>query len=240
MGRFSVRRYWARCLVILVAGCGSSPSDDGGPDTPQAPTVVRQAVIDFFIDAANRGDASDFRAGIQRPTNQTGIQEYRVVIIPADAVGGFGAEQAAAAPASSFQVIATGAGTAEVSWPANATDSSGNSVMPGVGYVIKVYSVTSPGNFTATISPASPPVTLAETLLVETITEPIAAGSGGMDVDADGNIYFADFGASLGGTPASPAPPPPFLGCCGLRAFEMPILRTRVSSPPAPSNTQPN
>lgn len=38
---------------------------------------------------------------------------------------------------------------------------------------------------------------------VETVAGPLAAGSGGMETDADGNVYMADFGATLQGPPGT-------------------------------------
>ena len=41
----------------------------------------------------------------------------------------------------------------------------------------------------------------AARLAVHTLAGPIEAGSGGLEVDADGNVYTADFGATLGQGP---------------------------------------
>jgi len=47
-------------------------------------------------------------------------------------------------------------------------------------------------------TPPKPP-----TVIVETFTEEIDGGAGGLDVDAQGNVYCADFGALLGGSPGT-------------------------------------
>jgi len=39
--------------------------------------------------------------------------------------------------------------------------------------------------------------------VVRTLAGPIPAGTGGMDVDRDGNVYTADFGETLGGPPGT-------------------------------------
>ncbi len=49
----------------------------------------------------------------------------------------------------------------------------------------------------------APPVAAPFEPFVETVAGPIAAGSGGMDVDGAGNIYMADFGATLQGPPGT-------------------------------------
>ena len=55
-----------------------------------------------------------------------------------------------------------------------------------------------------TASSGAQALALARTNLVLTLTNPIQSGSGGLDVDADGNIYAADFGATLnGGAPGN-------------------------------------
>ena len=48
------------------------------------------------------------------------------------------------------------------------------------------------------LAPAGPPLAVGE---VGTLAGPIDAGSGGLEVDADGNVYTADFGATLSSGP---------------------------------------
>lgn len=186
--------------LIWMVGCGGG---EAGPVDPPAPQVVAQAAMAFFIDAENTGDGSDLRAGINRPQSEVGIAEYRVYVIPAASAGGFNATAAAAAPTSSYRVVGTGSGTSEVEWSATSTDTDGATIVDGGSYVAKVYSVPQSESFTATISGGSRTVTIARTHLVQTVTGVIQAGSGGMDADAAGDIYFADFGATLSGPPGT-------------------------------------
>ena len=46
-------------------------------------------------------------------------------------------------------------------------------------------------------------ITLARTNLVVTLTDVIQAGSGGLAVDKDGNIFAADFGNALSSPPGT-------------------------------------
>ncbi len=176
----------------MAAACG-----DGEPASVPAGTVA------FFSDGDNFGDARDLFATVELPRERDDIAELRAVVVAAEDVAGFDAAAAAAAPPSSYAVVAETALEVDVRFPADATDTNGAHVVDGGTYAVAVVSIPVDDDVAPTLSPLSREVTLAVTNLVRTLTEPIDAGSGGMDVDADGNIYAADFGASLDGPPGT-------------------------------------
>jgi sugar lactone lactonase YvrE len=83
-------------------------------------------------------------------------------------------------------------------------DTDGELIVEGAAYRVHVLTVPGSGDISAAALDAAPaPITLRRTHLVKTLAAVIQAGSGGMDVDAQGRIYHADFGATLDGPPGT-------------------------------------
>jgi sugar lactone lactonase YvrE len=178
-------------ILMTAAACGGDPTDAAGP--------VPAAIVDV-IDADNFGDGRDIRVTIERPADESGISEYRILIVKAPA-SGFDVTAASALPASRRGVLAVG-GAEAYSPGAAAVDTDGDSVVQGVAYRIFLQTVPVAGEAPPlSTSPAT--ITLRRTHLVRTLTDVIQAGSGGMEVDAQGRIYHADFGATLSGPPGT-------------------------------------
>ena len=79
------------------------------------------------------------------------------------------------------------------------TDVDGDQIGEVESYVAFVLSVAdSSTGLDNLLSPASASIQLQQVTVVSTLVLSIPGGSGGMDVDSEGNIYMADFGSSLG------------------------------------------
>lgn len=188
-------------LTSLLACGGDSPTNTDEPPGGD-PTATAAALVLAVFDADNHGDGRDIQVRFQAPASLAGISEFRVFLIPAADASAFDEAAAASAPASSFVATEAIGGQIDVSFSSAATATDGSPIVEGGTYAARVQSVANSSGITSTIS-NSVPVTLAVTNLVRTLTENIMAGTGGLDTDAEGNIYFADFGATLGGPPGT-------------------------------------
>lgn len=170
----------------------------------QTPPPIPRASITGVADIANNGNGSDLLVAFTAAANEMSVTEYRLLVIPQADAAGYDAAAAGAVPPGRYTVVPTGQTAVEITLAADATDVAGNLIGEAVAYVAHVLVVVDAGSASDNqLSNPSAAITLAQTDLVITLTDVIQAGSGGMAVDADGNIYSADFGTALSGTPGS-------------------------------------
>lgn len=183
-------------LLAAAWSCGGSSGPAGPPPPPPPPpppAATARVEIERVADIENFGDGRDLEVRYRQPSG-TAASEQRVFVVPLPDAGSFTESAAAAAAADRFVAGATGAGPHTVAGSASLLDSNGDTLAEGVEYVVFVLSRGAGGDALAGPSSA---LTLARTHLVRTLTAPFDAGSGGMEVDAAGNIYAADFGPAL-------------------------------------------
>lgn len=189
------------CLLGLLyfgVACGGGGTDPG----PIAVTPPR-ATITRVADIANTGTGSDLLIVVGPPVDESQVAEYRLLVVPQANAAGFDVTAASAVPGGQYTSVARGLAGADITLAIDATDVGGDLIAEGVPYVIYVLVVVTTTDAGNQLSPASAVISLARTNLVLTLTESIQAGSGGMAVDADGNIYMADFGAALSAPPGT-------------------------------------
>lgn len=183
--------------AVLCACGGEAPTEPDGGDPP--PTVVA-ARVSWITDWDNFGDGRDLVVEIDFPADRSGIAEYRMMVVKEGAAGSFDLAAAAAVPPSRFRTIPATASETRYDAGADGVDVDGDPVGDGGSYVVFVYSVATPASGAEDrLGSASSPLSLTVNDLVRTISEPIDGGSGGLEVDAAGDIYSADFGATLSG-----------------------------------------
>ena len=185
-------------LVCFGVGCGGGGTEPG----PIADTTPR-ATITRVADIANTATGSDLLVGVGPPADESRVAEYRLLVVPQANVGGFDVTAATAVPTGQYRSVARGQAGTDITLAVDATDVGGDLITEGVPYVVYVLVVVTPGEVGNQLSAASAAITLAHTNLVQTLTASIQAGSGGMAVDANGNIYMADFGAALSSPPGT-------------------------------------
>lgn len=182
-------------LAPMVISCGDTAPTNPGPD---GPTLAPRAIQPVLVDYDNAGDASDLLVRFLRQSPDEGVAEYRAMIIPEAQAAAFDTAAARAVPSSAYVALPASSAASEIRFDPGTTDVNGDAITDEQSYAARVYSApTSPGPG-PDISESSNAVTLAVTNLVRTLTATIPAGSGGLDVDAAGNIYTADFGTNLG------------------------------------------
>ncbi|MEO9965255.1 MAG: hypothetical protein ABJF11_05680 [Reichenbachiella sp.] len=179
-------------LLLFLAACGDSDSSPL-PDL-KAPSGLE------VRDISNFGDGRDLQLGFTPPTDLTLIKSFRAYVVKSENAVDFDSLSAASV-SQHFLAIDTAVGFTTVIFTAKSKDVDGDLLTEGQAYNLFVSSVGTENNGSP-LSSTSVNITLEQVSAVRTITEVINAGSGGMDIDADGNIYMGDFGATLdaGGT----------------------------------------
>ncbi len=85
--------------------------------------------------------------------------------------------------------------TSKVGFDENQKDIEGNLIEENKRYILSVWSQpTQESNTGGKLSEKSTALTLQKNNIVRTLTTSLNEGSGGMDINSDGNIYMADFG----------------------------------------------
>ena len=186
----------ALLFALLLSSCGSD--DDGGGETL---TVG----VDFaeVFDSENHGDASDIFIAFNPSENENLISAYRIIVVKNSATAGFDAITASNLSSDRFFNISPAGRRIETFLTAGLNDSDGDAIVEDIAYRVYVLTVaTIDQTETFDLFGIGTPITLATTDILETIVE-LPIGTGGLIVDAEGNIYCADFGRSLSGPPGT-------------------------------------
>ena len=184
-------------LLVATASCGSS----GGGTTPTPPVdntcVPSGPSFTGFGDLDNKGNGEDLwvRVGAV-PATSCGTA-YRVFVTRSTQARETAAAAAAVPADRTIQLSPTFSG-GDFNFGELGVDADGQAITEGFAYRLHVLAL-GPDDPVVVLSVNSP--TLQNADVVRTLTSNITAGSGGLETDADGNIYTADFGASLSGPP---------------------------------------
>ncbi len=189
-------RYLILLLGLTLLFYCSCKSDEEEPPTPTLPAASALKVRDM----ANAGNGTDLLYSF-RVADESEVDHYRVMAVKASSASGFDVIAAQGVPDGAFQREAIGQGDIESTFEVNSTDTDGEVLANGESYCVTVLTVGKNGDFALSI--LTPPVDLAVTNLVITLTGSIQGGSGGMATDRSGFVYMADFGVSLSGPPGT-------------------------------------
>lgn len=151
----------------------------------------------FVRDVDNSGSGMDMQVRFSKPLVTDNIEAFRIIVVPESKLSAF--DSLAAISSTNYLSLNPDEGTAAVALTMGLQDFDGVDITEGVAYRVFVlsYGGESSGGRLSTVSNS---LTLRQASVVKTIAR-INAGSGGMDLDIDGNVYMADFGATLGGNP---------------------------------------
>ncbi|MDX1396391.1 MAG: hypothetical protein R3195_18560 [Gemmatimonadota bacterium] len=190
-------------LCLLACGGGGSTGPTPPPPPPPPPGALPSVAVREVLDVENFADGRDLSVEFGRVNDESRVAEYRVLVAPENAAAGLDLAAAAALAVDRVTSVSPTGTDQTIRLDSGSLDTGGEPIGEGTPYVVLVHAVSSVAGVDGSLSAPSSSITLAQTDLVRTLTEPIDAGSGGMAVDAQGNIYSADFGASLSGPPGT-------------------------------------
>ena len=176
-------------FLIFSFSCDSS-------DPPPPPAEISRPSSVTIRDVANAADASDLELtyGLGAPAN---IQEIRLFVVKLTAAANFDLQAAETSSPDSYLVVDVN--TRTIRFAANQLDADGDPLSEGTDYVGFALAVASDQETENKLSEPSDGLALQQLSAVSTLTDFINAGSGGMDADAQGNIFMGDFGPDLNG-----------------------------------------
>ncbi|MEP5613355.1 MAG: SMP-30/gluconolactonase/LRE family protein [Cyclobacteriaceae bacterium] len=189
-------------LLLILAAAASCGKDDSAPETVPPPELKGTALD--LRDVANAGDASDFEFSFSKPNSEDLIAEFRIFAVKSANSSTFDSLAATQVAAGNYLSIGPTTTTAGLVFDPSFVDIDGDQIQEGNSYTFFV--LTKPTEESALGSELSEPsqdLSLEQKSAVRTLTDSFVAGSGGMDVDAAGNIYMGDFGAALGSAPGT-------------------------------------
>lgn len=175
-------------LLIMFFGCSD------GDSTPASPVLDAPTGLDVR-DVSNFGNGQDMELGFEPPGDLSLVSEFRIYVVKAENATSFDS-LAAAGISNNYEAVEASENYIKVVLTATSKDVDGDLILEGQAYQLFVSSVGTENNGSP-LSSASASIMLEQRSAVRTITGVIQAGSGGMDMDANGNIYMGDFGSTL-------------------------------------------
>lgn len=183
---------------LSISACGGS--DDGGGD-PTDPNIRATNVA--IIDLDNNGNASDFRVSFSISSNENALSSYRIVLVNANNAALVSPSLIESLTSNSYVTVAKTGQDITTFLSAGLLDIEGSPISEGNSYLAYVVAVADGTNALENqLSSRSNETPLANTDILEIITE-LPIGTGGVEVDSDGNIYCSDFGRSLNSPPGT-------------------------------------
>jgi hypothetical protein len=187
-------KFYHILLILIPLGIGCSSSDNSPKPEIKAPLSVGAR------DIANFSNGRDLQVLFRKPSSLENIQHFRIYIVPGALAGTF--DSLTALLATEYLEVPLSLPTDDIRFTENQRDTEGNLITEDTPYVIFVLSkATVESQLGGILSLPSSTITLQQKNVVRTLTQSLAGGTGGMDVDTEGNIYMADFGRTTGGDP---------------------------------------
>lgn len=189
-----------RILLALAILASLSVNCGGGDEIAEPPTISIKAKSIQVDDFQNNGNSSDIKVTFTKPADRKLVGSYRIVVLKASSVD-LTLEQVNALSSDEYVEIQSNASSIGIELPEALNDVDGDLISEEVMYKVVIWSL---GNETDDeLSESSAEFELSQTNLVKTLVQNVNGGSGGMAIDATGNVYMADFGRTLGGPPGN-------------------------------------
>ena len=177
-------------LSFLCCGEEMTPTPVG-PSTMVTPPSIRITGVD---DISNFGNAGDIKIFISKEGDHSSVSDYRVMVSQFTA----DIDESQALALDSDRYISNASISSEMLLNDELLDVEGMMIQALTDY--KVYILIIDENENVLSSP-SQRISFSNNNIVYSIANNVNGGSGGMDIDGEGNIYMADFGRTLNGPP---------------------------------------
>ncbi|MFC4600915.1 stalk domain-containing protein [Cohnella hongkongensis] len=154
-----------RAFVLTVGQDTNALSGASVTFTLKADPSVSAAANVKIEDISDFGDGRDLRVTFSKPSNESNITGYRVMIVKTANASGFQLAQASGVSSSYYTNVSatSGTGTLSVTLSSSARDTSGDLIRNGVAYTAFVMAVSSnTANWKHSLSSGSPSVTLKD------------------------------------------------------------------------------
>lgn len=190
-------------LILLIAACNPGNMGNTGdgmptratlsavtPEVTERPGMASVANLRIF-DRSNLGHAADVEVLFDIPPTSSQVQEHRVMLVKADRASEFEIESAGNLPPGRFGLPAQVGPSVRFRLPAELVDVDGDAIVEDRTYVAYVLSIADDGDV---LSGPSAEITLANQVTTWTLVTELPSATGGLAVDAEGNIYAANIG----------------------------------------------
>ena len=184
-------------LVFIISACVSG-GDDGITPNPTKISVDNVALLDLN----NNANSSDFRIAFTPSENEQFVTEYRVFMVKSSRASQITLAELESLASSRFQQITPIDANIKTFIRSGMTDAEGLAIEEGISYQAVVMAVANGSNVQTNQLSYSNSLTLAQQSFVEIIAE-LPIGTGGLEIDDQGNVYLGDYGETLGGDPGT-------------------------------------
>lgn len=194
------KNFISACLLtsLLISSC-ISDGDDGGITPVEVDIAVDNLAM---LDLNNNANSSDLRVSFTPSENESFVEEYRVYIVKSSRVNQITREELEQLGNARYQVITPIDANIKTFINAGLTDAEGQAIEEEVSYQAIVMSVADGSNVQTSQLSYSNAVILLQESFMEIIAE-LPIGTGGLELDNQGNIYLGDFGEKLSGDPGT-------------------------------------
>lgn len=189
-----MKNYLLFCLIILITSCGGDGSDP--VPAPPLPAEKLNPVTNLTIqDIGNSKTSSDLKVSFNSNLLED-IAEFKVFLFKSDKAAGVGLEEVK--QIEYFMRLRND--QLQSTFPNDFLDTDGDPLKEELSYTAFVHTVPKSGSGkTEVISSSSNALELKQVTVVRTIARIADAGTGGLEVDENGNLYMGDFGLNTNG-----------------------------------------
>lgn len=165
-------------------------------EIPSAPV----ATLLMALDVANNATAKDIELHFNKGSNESFISSYRAIVVKESGSSNFTVADAENLALNRYLTINKSGANQRVELTGSMLDSDGDVITESVPYKLFVLSMAD-GTIAGknSLSSGSGTLTLERKNTVRTFAQFANAGTGGLSVDASGNVYFGNFGLTDNG-----------------------------------------
>jgi hypothetical protein len=164
--------------------------------------VISAPVVNSIValDVSNNGNSKDIEVKFNKASDETLISEYRLIVVKSSGASSFDLTSAESLSSDKYMVVSKNGSNQVLELNNNLKDSDGDTIIEDVDYKVFIISIADGVNATInSLSIASNNIILQQVNAIRTLTKFTNVGTGGMQVDSNGNIYMGNFGLTDNG-----------------------------------------